>query len=146
MQTKIFQSLFICVVLLLTNIGTAAGQEQTQQDQQQEKPKDKAATSPRGAQSLVEDAFHSARHRVGFSIGAFEVYQNNLYQTSQNLQTASSTAMTLRIFANLGGRNSSFSPRFRCRLPEDLWPRKGSSFSISKQMPAITSSYPGTRH
>ncbi len=108
MQTKVLYSLFACVLLLLIIGGTAAGQDPAQQDPQQEKPKEKSAVSPRGARSLVEDIFGNPRHKVGFSIGAFEVYQNNIYQTSQNLQPAMSATITARVFVNLGRRKSRF--------------------------------------
>jgi hypothetical protein len=94
--------------LLLLLAGTAVCQESVQGDRQQDKAKGSGTVSPRGARSLVDDIFANPRHNLGFSVGAFGVYQDNLYQTSRYQQTARSVMPTARIFANLGRRKSIF--------------------------------------
>jgi len=106
MRIRVLYRMFGCVLLLLAIAGTVCSQEPPQQDQPQEKAKEKSATESRGSRSLTDDALGNLRHQVGFSVGAFEMYQSNLFTSSLNQQTASMTTVTSRVYANFGRRKS----------------------------------------
>jgi hypothetical protein len=105
MRTRVITRLIGGVMLIFAMAVMAAAQESSQQDPP-EKAKPKTDSEPRGARSLLEDAFGNMRHRFGFSVGAFGFYQSNLYVTSVNKQNTWVASINPGIYANFGGRKS----------------------------------------
>jgi hypothetical protein len=60
-----------------------------------------------GYSSFVDEVFQDSRHIYGFSIGAFEIYNSDLYTSSSEKTPAAISAFNGRVFANYGRRGRS---------------------------------------
>jgi hypothetical protein len=83
-----------------------AAQEPPAGDRQvQETPRSSSAS---GARSFLGDTFENLRHVAGFSIGTYEIYESNTFDSSGSRQSATVTVFFPRVFLNLGRRRSRF--------------------------------------
>jgi hypothetical protein len=81
--------------------------EEIQQEQAQETAT-KESEESYGSPSLIDGILQNSRNRMGFTLGAYEAYTNNIYPSGADRKASTFTAIAPNIFMNFGRRRTKF--------------------------------------
>ena len=105
---RICAGLALCLLLaqiMLAQENQTESQGQESETEEAAKAKANALRQSEGPKSLANQAFFNARNRLGFSLGTYELYSNNLLNTEPG-QHGAVTSLLPRFYLNFGKRKA----------------------------------------